>query len=162
MSIQRNGGGDSYAISVGAGGFAHAVALVDSEGAVLQNSAASVLASAARTATTNSADIANLGWRGVQVVINATANPGGGETLALSVQGKDVVSGSYYDIAASGTVLTAGNGIKALTVYPGVLAADGATGNTQKSAAVPATFRVVVTHSSSGSWVYSVSIVGLV
>jgi hypothetical protein len=116
-----------------------------------------LLASSARTATTNSPDQTNYNGRGVSVVLNVTANPGGIETLSLKIQGKDSISGNYYDIADATVLFTAGNGTKVLTVYPGVLAADFVAGDTGKSAVVPRTWRAVVTHSSTGSWTYSLS-----
>jgi hypothetical protein len=121
------------------------------------NLEASLLASSARTTTTNSPDQTNYNGRGVLLVLNVTAQPGGGETLSLKLQAKDSISASYIDVADAGVLFTAATGIKALLVYPGVLAADLVSGMTGKSAVVPRTFRAVVTHSASGSWTYSLS-----
>lgn len=120
------------------------------------NWATSVLASAARTATTNSADQTNYNGRGVTVFLNVTANPGGAETLSLKIQAKDPVSSAYIDVADAGVLFTAANGLKALTLYPGTLAADLVSGDVGKSGVLPRTWRAVVTHSSTGSWTYSV------
>lgn len=125
------------------------------------NTDTTILTSAARTATTNGADQTNFNGRGVIVVLNVTAQPGGVETLTVTIQGKESVSGSYFDIETSGILFTAATGTKALIVYPGVLAADIVAGVVGKSGVVPRTWRPSIVHSSSGSWTYSVSAVTL-
>jgi hypothetical protein len=122
------------------------------------NAEISVLSSAARTATTNHIDYINFNGRGVVYILNVTANPGGAETLSLKIQGKDITSSAYYDIVDAGVLFTAANGTKSLTAYPGVLSADAVAGSTHKSVVIPRTFRAVVTHSSTGSWTYSLSL----
>lgn len=113
---------------------------------VRNNIEATVLASATRATTTNSTDQTNHNGRGVMLILNATANPGGGETLSLKLQAKDPISSAYIDVADAGVLLTAANGTKALVVYPGVLAADFVSGTVGKSAVVPRVWRAVVTH----------------
>jgi hypothetical protein len=119
------------------------------------NNEGTVLASLARTATQNSPDQANYNARGVQLILNVTAQPGGAETLGVKIQAKDPVSGGYVDIVDSGVLFTAATGAKALTLYPGVLSTDLAAGYVGKSGALPRIWRAVVTHSASGSWTYS-------
>lgn len=59
-----------------------------------------VLSSAARTATTNSADLTNFNAKGVALFLDVTSAPGASETLTVAVQMKDPVSGSYRTITA--------------------------------------------------------------
>src|SRR4051812_9748214 len=80
---------------------------------------------AARTATANSPDQVNGNGRGVKVFICVTA--AGTGSVTPKIQGKDPVSGQYYDILA-GTALTS-NGLAVLTVYPGLAAAANSAAN---------------------------------
>lgn len=100
------------------------------------------LASAARTVTTNSADIISYNGRMAAAIINITAVPGI-ETVILNIQGKDVASGNYYTIASSAA--SAATGITLVT-------------STYNSFTVfiPRIWRVNVTHSAAGSFTYSV------
>ncbi len=117
------------------------------------NTERTLLASAARTATTSSADVTNFNGRGLQVLLNVTAASGTGG-LTLTIQGKDPVSGNYYNLNANPTAITA-TGLTVYEVYPGVGAAGG--GVTQRtSASLPRTFRVTVTHGDASSYTYSV------
>lgn len=128
------------------------------------NWATSILASAARTATTNGADQTNYNGRGVALTINVTVEAAT-ETLSLKVQGKDPISSNYFDIVDFGVVYNATTDAPTITrtfvMYPGVLAADfiGITGNgtSGKSGLLPRTWRPVVTHSASGSFTYSLA-----
>src|SRR5579871_3766078 len=65
-----------------------------------------LLASAARTATTNSAPQTNQNARGVLVYLNVTAASGTGG-LRLAVQAQDPVSGNYININLLPTAVTA-------------------------------------------------------
>lgn len=106
--------------------------------------------SAVRTAAqVNSADIANTQWRGAQFVINVSAFTSG--TYTPKVQGKDSISGNYYDIL-TGTALGA-TGTTTLTVYPGVTAAA----NVAAAQVLPRTFRVQLNGASTPSMTLSVS-----
>lgn len=121
-----------------------------------------ILSSAARTATTNSADQTNFNYQGFMFFLNVTANPGAAETLTLVVQEKDPLSGSYVDAYTSGVLITAANGTKLFIVHPGLVAADITAANSvQKSGLFARTFRIQVTHSAAGSWTYSVRGVAL-
>jgi hypothetical protein len=120
------------------------------------NTDASLLASAVRTTTTSSSDQTNATASGVMLILNVSANPGGAETLSLKIQAKDPVSGNYLDIADAGVLFTAASGTKALVIRPGIIAADQVSGVIGKSVVLPRNWRAVVTHSSSGSWTYSV------
>ena len=112
------------------------------------------LASAARTATTSSADITNYNGRGVMVFLNVTAASGTGG-LTLTIQAKDPVSGNYFNLNANPSAVTStGNGTVYI-VYPSTLTAAGnVTQSTQ--AVLPRTFRITVTHGDASSYTYSV------
>ncbi len=107
------------------------------------NSVNSWLASAARTASVNLTDQEGINARSVSVYCNVTAVPGI-ETLAIKVQGKDPISGTYFDIASNtSTAVTALNAVAAAV-----------TGNTANNL-LPYTWRLQAVHSSTGSWTYS-------
>lgn len=107
------------------------------------------LASAARTATTQSSDITNHNARGVALWLDLTVVPGV-QTVTLSVEAKDPVSGKYSTIfTGAAEVATA---TRFYEVYPGVAE----TANVDAAVALPRTFRVSVTHSGAGSFTYSV------
>ena len=128
------------------------------------NADAVLLASAARTATTSTADLVNFNGRSAKCVLNVTVE--GAATLALSLQGKDSISGNYYDIVNFGTVYIAASDTPPVTraffVGPGVLTADligiaGATGATSKAGFVPRTYRWTITHADATATTYSLS-----
>lgn len=134
-----------------------------------ERATATLLASTTRTATANSSDQTAVG-RGVMLVLNVTVEAAS-ETLSLKIQGKDPISGNYFDITSFGTMYTstgeAPTRTKAAVLYPGILAADhvgvaaGTDGTIAKSGVLPDTWRAVVTHSSSGSWTYSLAAVAI-
>lgn len=115
----------------------------------MSNVAGTALASAARTATVSSADLTNLGGRGVHVVLDATVDPGTA-SVVLTIEGKDPVSGKYYTLLTSAAVTSVSTNI--YKVYPGLTAAT----NLTVSDIVPKTFRVTVTHADAQSLTYSV------
>lgn len=111
--------------------------------------ASTLLPSAARAATqTVSADIANTQWRGGHFVVNVTSISG--VTLTPTVQGKDNVSGNYYDILVGNPITTTGTTI--LKVYPGIVpVAGGAAADI-----LPRTFRIKMSATGVTSTTYSV------
>lgn len=113
------------------------------------NNEVTVLASAARVSTTASPDQTNYNARGVILILDITAVPSI-ETVTLTIQGKDALSGKYYTLLA-GAVQVAVATI-AMRVYPGLIA----VGNLTASDALPRTWRANVVHSASGSFTYSV------
>lgn len=107
------------------------------------------LASAARTATTNSGDLSNFAARGVHVIVNvtaATATP----SVVFTIEGKCPVSSAYYTLLTSAAIT--GTGTTLLSVYPGITAAA----NVSASQVLPRTWRVVATHGDADSITYSV------
>ena len=107
-------------------------------------------ASAAHTAgTAVSSDIANLYGHGGVFFLNSSA-----ATLAtatLTIQGKDVTSGQYFDILTGGAVSTVT--AVAYKVFPGA----SAVANSIANDVIPATFRAKVVQTGTGTATYSVS-----
>ena len=54
-----------------------------------------------QSGTFTSADVLNTVVRGVKVILSVTANAGGLGSVVLKIQGRDVASGSYYDLLTS-------------------------------------------------------------
>lgn len=108
-----------------------------------------VLQSAARTASVNSDDFENMNGRGVKVVIDVTADPAAA-SVVFTIQGKDPVSGKYFDILSSAAVTATGTTV--LTVYPGVTAST----NVAASDVLPRTWRVKAVAADADSLTYSV------
>lgn len=115
------------------------------------NTEGTVLPSAARTASINSADLVNYNARGVQVIIDATAivaTP----SITVTIKGKDSLSGKYYTLLASAAITTVSTTL--LTVYPGVTA----TANVAASQIIPRTWRVEVVAADADSITYSIGV----
>lgn len=124
------------------------------------NFAGTLLASAARTATVNSADQLSYNWRGLMLYIDVTAvtlTP----LVTPSVQAKDPVTGGYKDFILFTQLAPTGAGAYVLTCYPGVVEASvltGNGGNESKSRTLPRTFRLAFTHADADSITYSVGL----
>jgi hypothetical protein len=111
------------------------------------------IASAARTATTSSADITNHNARGIAVVLDVSAASGSGG-LQVSIQAKDPVTGNYAALNSAPTAVTS-TGTRVYELYPG--AVGGGSGIAQvANVALPRTFRITVTHGDGSSYTYSV------
>ncbi len=117
------------------------------------NTEITVLATAARTASTNSADLINYNARGVIITLDVTTDPAGGETLQLLVQYKDAESSAYEIILDDGANATPGR--RTVIVYPGTAgSANDVTSTTGYP--LPRIWRVRIVHSAGGTWNYSV------
>lgn len=114
------------------------------------NHEVTVLASAARTASVDSADLTNYNGRGVIVVVDVTAVPGV-DTITVAIQGKSALGSDYYAILTSAALVA--TGVVVLVVYPGVTVAA----NLAASHPLPRLWRVSVTASGVGSFTYSIS-----
>lgn len=101
-----------------------------------------MLSAAVRNATTTSADFTNYNASKALFFLNVSAAAGGGQTLIMSVQAKDPVSGNYFTL-----ITGAATAITGLTV----VSISGLAANI-----LTRTFRVTVTHSGVGNWTYSV------
>jgi hypothetical protein len=113
------------------------------------NHEVTALASAARTASTNSSDLTNYNSRGAKIVVDVTAGGGAGG-LTVTAKGKDALSGKYYTLIASAVITATGTTV--LTVYPGVAEAA----NVKASDAIPRLWRVEVAAADATTYTYSV------
>lgn len=117
-----------------------------------------LLASAARTTTTNSADVTNTSTRGAHIVVTVTAYVSGIWTPI--VQGKDPVSGNYYNIATGPTIT--GTGTYIMKVYPGLMSqteADVLNGQVFNDF-LPRTWRLQMLGASTPSATFSAGYLG--
>lgn len=107
------------------------------------------LASAARTTSTQSADLTNYNGRGVRVWLDVTAITAT-PSITLAIEGKDPASGKYKTMLTGAAVTTVST--NEYVVYPGVTE----TANVDASTPLPRTWRVNVTHGDADSITYSV------
>lgn len=110
----------------------------------------SILASAARTASTETPDQRNAVHRGVRVHINATASAAT-PSVVFTIQGKDQVTGDYYDLLASAAVTGAGDTY--LLLYPGAAV----TSNVSANAVLPPHWRVKAVAGDADSLTYGIT-----
>jgi hypothetical protein len=111
---------------------------------------ATLLASAARTATVNSDDREDPTSQSAHVIVNVsavTATP----SIVVTIQGKDSVSGAYYDLLASPAITATGTTV--LKIGQGLAA----TPNGSASDFLPEVWRVRVVHGDADSITYSVA-----
>lgn len=108
-----------------------------------------IFVSAVRTATVTGQDMSNTNFGCLTVILDITAVPGG-DTVTLTIDGKDPASLKYYNLLTGSA--EAGSATKTYSVCPGITAAA----NVSASAMVPATWRAKVTHSAGTSFTYSV------
>lgn len=113
------------------------------------NHSSTILASAARTATTNSMDQTNYNGRGLHLVIDCTAATDT-PSIVFTIQGKDELSAAYYTILASAAIT--GISTTVLRVYPGLTA----VANTVASDVLPRIWRVNAVHADMDSITYRV------
>ena len=107
------------------------------------------LANAIRTgATAESADIINYNHRGAHMVLNYSTG-GTSNLIMMKVQGKDALTGIYYNIVS--TVTLSATGSAAYMIYPGVTAAAAAAvvSGGGANAVLPRTWRVQVVQSGT-------------
>lgn len=94
--------------------------------------------------TVTSPDQINVGGRTLNLGINITAATGTLPTLTLTIQGKDIASGTYYTILTSTALGT--TGFTLMSLSPGLVGVANLTGN----AVLPHTWRVSVTVGGTG------------
>lgn len=116
---------------------------------MIENKQLVVFPSVSRTASPNADQQANRFYRGVDIIIDITAVPGG-DTVTFNVEGLDPASGKWYSILSSTALV--GIGTTVLRIYPSLTAAANATANS----VLPCAWRVRPSHSGSGAFVYSV------
>lgn len=116
----------------------------------IANRSATILPSAARTAATvNSADQTNDVYHRAHVIVNVSAYTSGNYTPKL--QGKDPVSGNYYDLL-TGTAMS-GTGTQVLKIGPGLAA----SANAAAADVLPRVWRVQLGGAATPSMTLSVS-----
>ena len=115
------------------------------------NEGGTLLASAARTTTTSSADQTNYNGQAVAVSFDITAVPGG-DTVTISIEAKDPVSGTYTAVLTGAA--QSGTGFFRLRVGTDITAAA----NLAAADVLGRTWRATVTHSGAGSFTYSLGV----
>jgi hypothetical protein len=111
-----------------------------------------LLPSAARTATSQSSVQINSGFRGIYVDLNVTVNPGGAQTLQVTLNSYNLTTGSFAPLL---TVPASAAPTGQFLLYPGCSGAA-VEGITQtRNLVLPPQWFIVVTHSGVGSWTYS-------
>ena len=100
-----------------------------------------VFSSSSRTATENSSDMEQIGFKGVRLFLDISAVTGTTPTLDVKVQAKDKLSGNYIDLTGAVFAQKTSTGTDYLTIYPGI----GETANEAISDLVPNTWRAVAT-----------------
>lgn len=113
------------------------------------NQDGTAFASAARTGTPGAFDGVNHNAKGLHLVIDVTALAST-PSVVFKVQGKDSLSGKFYDILTSAAVTAIGTVV--LKVYPGLTG----TANLIANDILPRNFRVIATHANGNSITYSV------
>ena len=113
-----------------------------------------IAASAARAATASftGSDIHNPGYRTAHVYMDVTADPATA-SLTLTIQGKDLTSGDYYDLVASAAITGVTTGPNRYSVGDGVETVT----NVSLRATLPKVWRVIVAGSNTDSMTYSIS-----
>lgn len=112
------------------------------------------LASAARTASTNSSNITTGGASSIVVYLAVTVASGTGG-LTMRIRGIDPVSGSAVPLLTATTAITA-TGSTAYCIGVGVGAVSGATVGVIGGVPLPDTIRIDVVHGDASSYTYSV------
>jgi len=107
-----------------------------------------LLASAVRAADNNTPDQVNYNHRGVIVVVDMTVVPGV-DIVTPKIQGKDPVSGKYYDILAGVGIVAVSTVV--LRVFNGITV----TANLAVSDLLPRTWRLFMDHSAATNFTYS-------
>ena len=116
------------------------------------NQDVTVLASAARTATTSSADQTNYSARGILLHFDISAVPTV-DTVTLTITAKSPIDGVYETLLTGSAEVAVAK--RAYLVYPGAgVAANGI--DVVNGFPLPRIWRVTVTHSAAGSFTYSV------
>lgn len=122
------------------------------------NSEFQILPSAIRAVTTLSQDIEIHNASAFMALINVTAIPGV-QTLTMSLEGKDPVTGLYTQILTGAATAAAGayglhiNAAVVSAAWSGLVAA----GSNFLSTFLPHTLRIRIVHSGGGNWTYSIA-----
>ena len=109
---------------------------------------------AGATTTQTGPDLTYPTARGVKVIIVTTAIGTG--SVTVTIQGKDIASGTYYPLLASAAIVT--NATTVLSVYPGAAVAANVSAND----ALPTTWRILCTANNANPATYTVGFSTLV
>ena len=82
-------------------------------------------------------DLVNTNGRGMKWVIDITAITGTTPSLTVTLQGKDIASGKYYNILVSAVFVAVSTTI--LEIYPGIAS----TANLTSGTTLPRTYRIL-------------------
>jgi len=118
------------------------------------NNEVTLLASASRTASTNSADFTLFNGKGLTIFWDISVVPGT-DTVSASLQIKDPVSGTYRGILSFGAKDAVAFFLG--QVYPGVTDVDTLL-DAENDVLVSRTFRVRVIHNAGGAFEYSYAV----
>lgn len=115
----------------------------------MTNATSTILPSDTYSATTTSEDQVNYDHKSLHLTFDLTSVPDT-DTVTPKVQGFDSTSGKYYDILVGTSHATTST--VTLKIGPGFAE----TSNVSTNNMLPLIWRVVVTHSASSNFVYSV------
>lgn len=119
------------------------------------NTEATALASAARTAQADSADITNHNAKFLQLFVNVTVD-GGTAAVTPTLQVKDSISSAYHTVWTAATTI-ADTGTFVYSLGPGLLASVTGGQTDTENVLIPRVFRVRVTVADAESLTYSIS-----
>jgi hypothetical protein len=164
VGLRNSGGGEMVANATGNGHNGSAALRVASSlynGTSFDfqhaNTEGTLLASAARTATTTTPNQTNHNARGVLVTLNISVAGTGG--LTVRVWAIDPVSGTQVALDGGSAVAVTATGRYSYMFYPGIVEVT-KTGSgliqQTRSVALPRTWLVQVAHADGSSWTYSV------
>lgn len=117
------------------------------------NTEITVLASAARTAAVNSADLTNHNARGIYLTIDATADPSGAVITPTIVFKAETISNAYEIIMVLPTINSVS--VNTYLIYPGTLTAAANDIVQILQAPLPRTWRLQIAVADSASFTYS-------
>lgn len=115
-----------------------------------------LLASAARTATTNTTDQVNYNHRGLILFVDVTARAAS-TTLTPNLQVKEVVGGNYITVWTAAAAINSSDTTIAYLFYPSALADAAELYTESVDLTIGRTWRIAMTHSDTDSITYSVS-----
>lgn len=121
------------------------------------NTEGTLLASAARTATTNTSNQTNYNARGVIATLYVTVPSGTTETLQVVARYVDPVSGANTNpVVAFPTIDgTVAAGIYRFVIYPGTVETVATSNLEVQGIPLPRTWLISIVHSGTSSWTYS-------
>jgi hypothetical protein len=115
-----------------------------------------ILTATAATAQQTSANFSSEGFESAYFLVNITANPGGAETLTFALQLKLPGADTYRTITAFAASTAATNALFVFVIDRGAVVTSATAGLFGQAIPLPPEWRVVVLHSSTGAWTYTV------